>query len=231
MKIEVLATPELVARKAASIMADEARSSVSARGRFVLGISGGQLTPAVLREFARQDVPWDRIDIVQVDERIAPRGHTDRNLTAQLDALHDAPLEPGRIHPMPVEESDLTAAARSYSALLHRLAGANGVLDLAHLGLGPDGHTASLVPGDRVLGVSDADIALTGEYKGRCRMTMTYPLLNRSRRILWVVAGGEKAAPLSRLQRGDPSIPAGRIQSANALVIADAEAARLLPAT
>jgi 6-phosphogluconolactonase/glucosamine-6-phosphate isomerase/deaminase len=99
------------------------------------------------------------------------------------------------------------------------------VLDLAHLGLGPDGHTASLVPGDPVLDVTDADVALTGVYQGRRRMTLTYPMLNRARRIVWLVTGGEKAEMLARLGRGDQSIPAGRIDQHQALVLADHEAA------
>src|SRR5256884_8188894 len=86
-----------------------------------------------------------------------------------------------------------------------------------NLGLGPDGHTASLVPGDPVLDVTDADVALTGVYQGRRRMTSTYPVLNRARRVLWLVTGKDKVAALGRLRAGDVSIPAGRIQRGNAL--------------
>ena len=112
-----------------------------------------------------------------------------------------------------------------YAQTLQEIAGSPPVLDLVHLGLGPDGHTASLVPGDPVLDVTDADVALTGVYQGRRRMTLTYPILNRARRILWLVTGSEKAGPLVRLRQGDPSIPAGRVRQDQALVLADRAAA------
>jgi 6-phosphogluconolactonase len=95
------------------------------------------------------------------------------------------------------------------------------VLDLVHLGLGPDGHTASLVPGDSVLDVTDTDVALAGPYQGRRRMTLTYPALDRARRILWLVTGEEKVLMLARLRDGDTSIPAGRVSQHHALVLAD----------
>jgi 6-phosphogluconolactonase len=164
--------------------------------------------------------------VVQVDERIAPAGDPDRNLTHLRESLlSHAPLPPAQIHAMPVEESDLEAAARSYASMLQQIAGSPPVLDLAHLGLGPDGHTASLVPEDPVLNVTDRDVALTDVYMGRHRMTLTYPMLNRSRRILWVATGGEKASMLPRLRAGDATIPAGRIRQDNALLLADRPAA------
>ena len=128
---------------------------------------------------------------------------------------------------MPVESPDLEAAAVLYASMLQDIAGSPPVLDLAHLGLGPDGHTASLVPGDPVLEVTDADVAVTGgAYQGRRRMTLTYPMLNRSRRILWLVTGSEKVDMLARLRAGDRSIPAGRVTQDRAVVLADRAAAR-----
>jgi 6-phosphogluconolactonase len=135
--------------------------------------------------------------------------------------LANAPLPAEQIHAMPVEEADLQAAARRYAHTLEQIAGIPPVLDLAHLGLGPDGHTASLVPNDPVLSVTDRDVALTGLYQNRRRMTLTYPMLNRSRRILWVVTGSDKVAALARLRAADVSIPAGRIRQEQALVLAD----------
>lgn len=222
MKIEVLADAEAVAQRAAELIADEARISVSARGRFVMAVSGGHTPWLMLKALAGQPVPWESVHVVQVDERVAPAGDPDRNLTHLRESLlQRAPLRPEQIHAMPVESPDLEAAARQYAQVLREIAGSPPTLDLAHLGLGPDGHTASLVPGDPVLDVAGADVALTGVYLGRRRMTLTYPILNRSRQVLWLVTGDEKVEMLARLRQGDVSIPAGRIRRDLALVLAD----------
>jgi 6-phosphogluconolactonase len=229
MKIEVFADPDRVAREAAHIIAAEARGAVAARGRFVAAFSGGQTPWLMLRALADEDVPWDKVHIVQVDERVAPAGDRDRNLTHLRESLLDhAPVPPDHVHAMPVEEPDLNAAAAQYALTLESVAGSSPVLDLAHLGLGPDGHTASLVPGDPVLEIANADVAVTGAYQGHPRMTLTYPILNRSRRILWMVTGGEKAGMLVRLRNGDQSIPAGRLHQDAALILADRAAAEQL---
>jgi 6-phosphogluconolactonase len=226
MKIEVLADAEEVANKAAAIIAAEALTAVAARGRFIMAVSGGHTPWLMLRALAGEEVPWMGVHVVQVDERVAPAGHADRNLTHLRESLlAQAPLRPEQIHAMPVEGLDLAAGAARYAMSLREIAGAPPVLDLAHLGLGPDGHTASLVPGDPVLSVTDADVGLTGVYQGRRRMTLTYPILNRSRRILWLVTGSEKAGMLARLRDGDASIPAGRVRQDRALLLADRSAA------
>lgn len=176
----------------------------------------------MLRCLARENVPWKSVQVLQVDERVAPAGEPDRNLTLLQDSLlKHVPVPPEQVHPMPVEEGDLEAAARNYAHTLEQIAGAPPVIDLAHLGLGPDGHTASLVPRDPVLNVNDRDVALTRVYEKHRRMTLTYPALNRARRILWVVMGAQKAPMLMRLRDGDSSIPAGRIQRHRAFVLAD----------
>src|SRR5258708_26199258 len=226
MRMEVLDTAESVAQRAAVVIAEEARKAVAARGRFVIAVSGGHTPWMMLRALASAEVPWPAVHIVQVDERVAPAGHPDRNLTHLRESLLDhAPLADGQIHDMPVESTDLESAAGQYSATLRQVAGSPPVLDLVHLGLGPDGHTASLVPGDPVLNVDDADVAMTGNYQGRRRMTLTYPMINRSRRVLWVVTGAEKVPMLRRLVDGDESIPAGRIRREQAIVLADEAAA------
>jgi 6-phosphogluconolactonase len=225
MKVEVFADADAVARQAAALIAAEARAAVAARGRFIAAVSGGHTPWAMLRVLGTEDVPWPSVYITQVDERIAPAGDPDRNLTHIRESLH-APLRPEQLLPMPVEASDLQAAVARYTATLLELAGSPPVLDLVHLGLGPDGHTASLVPGDRVLEVTDADVALTGVYQGRRRMTLTYPIINRSRRILWLVTGSEKIEMLARLRKGDVSIPAGRVRQDQAVVFADQAAAQ-----
>ena len=226
MKIEVYSNAEAVAQKAAALVAAEARTAVAARGAFVMAVSGGHTPWQMLRALAGEDVPWDAVRVVQVDERVAPTGDPDRNLTHLYESLVEhAPLRPDRIHAMPVESSNLQDACGEYARTLRTIAGSPPVLDLIHLGLGPDGHTASLVPGDAVLEIKDADVALTGLYQGRRRMTLTYPILNRSRRVLWLVTGSEKAGMLARLRAGDAQIPAGRVRADHALVLADRTAA------
>jgi 6-phosphogluconolactonase len=226
MRIETLADADAVARTGATFTAEEARAAIAARGRFVMAISGGRTPWTMLRLLADEPMPWEAVHVVQVDERVAPDGDPDRNLTHLRESLlAHCPLRPEQVHAMPVESADLDAACRQYALTLQQLAGSPPVVDLAHLGLGPDGHTASLVPGDPVLDVTDKDVAPTGPYQARRRMTLTYPMLNRSRRILWLVTGGEKADMLSRLLAGDRSIPAGRIDQHQAVVLADHEAA------
>ena len=226
--MEILADPEAVARAAAAFIAAEVRAAVTARGRFCVAVSGGQTPWQMLRLLAREAVPWEGVHVFQVDERVAPAGHPDRNLTHLRESLGQASLPSDQLHAMPVEAEDLTAAVARYAGTLQALAGFPPILDLVHLGLGPDGHTASLVPGDAVLDVTDADVALTGIYQGRRRMTLTYPVLNRARRILWLVTGSEKAGMLVRLYAGDRSIPAGRVSQDQAMVLADQAAASLL---
>ena len=226
MKLEVFEDAEAVARAAAATIAADARAAVAARERFIMAVSGGKTPWIMLRALANEEVPWKDVHVFQVDERIAPAGDPDRNLThLRASLLEHAPLPPQQIYAMPVELPDLEAAAKQYAQTLEQVAGSPPVLDLAHLGMGPDGHTASLVPGDPVLNVTDADVGLTGVYMGRRRMTLTYPVLNRSRRILWLMTGIEKVAMLPRLLEGDTTIPAGRISRDQAVVLADRAAA------
>jgi 6-phosphogluconolactonase len=226
MNIEILIDADAVARKAAEIIAAEARATVAERGRFIMAVSGGHTPWKMLRALANEKVPWEGVRVVQVDERVAPAGDPDRNLSHLRESLLEhAPLRPEQILAMPVEWSDLDAAAIRYAMTLKEIAGSPPVLDLAHLGLGPDGHTASLVPGDPVLNVTDSDVALTGVYQGRRRMTLTYPILNRARRVLWLVTGNDKVDALARLREGDTSIPGGKIHRDQAVVLADQAAA------
>ncbi len=222
MKIEVYSDDESTARAAAKYVAAEASSAVAARGRFVMAVSGGRTPWIMLRALATEELPWRYIHVVQVDERVAPAGHSDRNLTHLLESLlAHSPIRPEQIHAMPVESPDLEAGVAQYAATLRDIAGSPPLLDLVHLGLGPDGHTASLVPGDPVLKITEADVALTAEYQYRRRMTLTYPIINRARRILWLATGSEKAGMLARLRQGDQSIPAGKISQERAVIFAD----------
>jgi 6-phosphogluconolactonase len=216
LQVEVLSDDRAVAERGAEIVAAAAEAALAERGRFTFAVSGGR-TPWTMFEGLYGRMPWEKVTIFQVDERIAPEGDPDRNLT-----LLQRSLPPGGaadVRPLPVWAEDLDAAAARYAE------GLPEQLDLVHLGLGPDGHTASLLPGDPVLDVSERDVAVTGEYQGRRRMTLTYPAINRARKILWLVTGEDKVDALARLRASDPSIPAGRISTAHALVVADAAAA------
>ena len=226
MKINVQVNADEAAKVGAKFIAAEAWAAVKARGRFVMAVSGGNVPWRMFRALAAESMPWNAVHVVQVDERVAPAGDPDRNLTHLEDSLFShAPLLPSQIYPMPVEEDDLEAAAAKYARQLEEIIGSPPILDLVHLGLGPDGHTASLVPGDPVVNITDRDVAVTGIYQNRKRMTLTYPILNRARNILWLVTGAEKKEILHRLYNGDPSIPAGRIQRDAAVLLADGAAA------
>ena len=216
LEIEVLPDGRAVAQRGAEIVGSAAATAIAERGQFTFAVSGGRTPWAMFADLAGK-LPWEKVTIFQVDERVAPDGDPDRNLT-----LLEQSLPPGGaadVRAMPVWSEDLEAAAAMYAEALPEQ------LDLVHLGLGPDGHTASLVPGDPVLDVTDRDVAVTGVYQGRRRMTLTYPALNRARQILWLVTGEDKVDALARLRAGDASIPAGRVSTAHAVVVADEAAA------
>jgi 6-phosphogluconolactonase len=216
-ELVVLADADAAARRGAAVIAAAARSAVAERGTFALAVSGGSGPLSLWDHLADEGLPWDRTSVWQVDERIAPDGDADRNLTGLLERLPDDARS--RVRPMPVTDHDLEAAAAGYAAELP------DAFDLVHLGIGTDGHTASLIPGDPVLDVTDRDVALTGEYEGRRRMTLTYPALDRARFVLWFVRGPDKAEILPSMLAGDPSIPAGRVRAERQLVVADEAAA------
>ena len=226
MNVEILPDVDSLARRAAAVIAADARAAVSARGRFVMAVSGGKSPWLMLADLANEDVPWANVHVFQIDERIAPAGDPDRNYVHLRDSLlQHAPIPPEQIYAMPVESPNVEAAAKEYAHTLEGVAGKPPVLDLAHLGLGPDGHCASFIPGDPVLNVMDRDVAITGVYQGRRRMTLTYPVINRSRRILWLVSGKDKVSAFPKLRAADPSIPAGRISQTQGLLLADRAAA------
>jgi 6-phosphogluconolactonase len=217
LALEVLPDPAAVARRAAELVHQHALLVVAERGEFTFAVSGGRSPWLMFGELASEDFPWAQTSIYQVDERVAPAGDAERNLTMLQDSL--GPAASADVRPMPVNDSDLEAAAAAYARSLPER------FDLIHLGLGPDGHTASLVPGDPVLEVHDRDVALTAPYQGLERMTLTYPVLERARVVLWLVTGAEKVDALRRLRAHDPSIPAGRVPVEHATVLADMAAA------
>lgn len=233
LKLHVFRNAEIAAQRAATFIAEQAQRTVELQGQFVLALSGGETPRQMLKKLATEDMPWAALRVVQVDERVAPAGDAARNLALlQANFLAPSRLMPQQIYPMPVETRDLELAARNYAEVLEHLGGSPPVLDLVHLGLGTDGHTASLVPGGPALHVMDADVALTGMYQGHRRMTLTYPIISRARCILWLVTGAAKANMLARLCNDDTTIPAGRIARERAVVFADqASAARLAAST
>lgn len=226
LEAQVFPDADAAARAAAGFISRSARRALERQDRFLLALSGGRTPGRMFNHLAAEDLPWPWVHLLQADERAAPADSAERSLTnLQMNLLMQARHPQPQIHPMPVEMADLEAGARAYTRTLERLGGSPPVLDMVHLGLGADGHAASLVPGDPVLDVVDADVGLTGLYNGRRRMTLTFPLINRARSVLWLVTGAEKAEMLRRLCSGDTSMPAGRIDRARAVVFADQEAA------
>ena len=215
-ELEILPDAEAVAERGAELVAERAAEAVADHGTFTFAVSGGRTPWAMFAHLAGK-MPWEKVTIFQVDERVAPEGDPDRNLTQLQRSL--PPGGAADVRAMPVEDDDLERAAADYASALP------DALDLVHLGLGPDGHTASLIPGDPVLEVRDRAVAVTGEYQGRRRMTLTYPTLERARHELWLVTGEDKVDALRRLLASDRSIPAGRLKATHSLVLADEAAA------
>jgi 6-phosphogluconolactonase len=219
IELEVAGDEKAASRRAAELIAAAGAEAAAERGRFAFAMSGGRSPWAMLAILGDlEEMPWDRTELFQVDERVDAPGSPDRNLTHMVLGLSMA-HQPA-LRPMPVTQRDLDAAAREYEASLPDR------FDAIHLGLGPDGHTASLVPGDPVLEVRDRRVAITGgTYQGHTRMTLTYPALEDARRIVWLVTGPDKREPLSKLLEGDESIPAGRVRNEETIVVADEAAA------
>jgi 6-phosphogluconolactonase len=214
--LEVVADEKAAARRAAELIEAAGAETLAERpGPFSLAMSGGRTPWAMLAILGElEEMPWEATELFQVDERIASPGSEERNLTHMVLGLsmdHQASLRP-----MPVTQRDLDAAASEYERTLPE------PLDCVHLGLGADGHTASLVPDDPVLGVTDRRVAVTEiAYQGHRRMTLTYPALAEARRIVWLVTGPEKRDALARLLTADQLIPAGRVENPNMTVVAD----------
>jgi 6-phosphogluconolactonase len=222
LKTEIFPSADQVAERAAAYIEQLIRETLLEKKTFSMAISGGRTPWEMLKILSKASLPWTRVNLFQVDERVAPDGHADRNLTQLFRAIEGSPLVT-RLHifPMPVTAENLDAASLEYAKLIQDITEGEG-LDLIHLGMGSDGHTASLVPGDGVLDVNDRAVAYTQQlYQGRIRMTLTYPILNSAKKILWIVTGAEKQEMVQRLLNLDPSIPAGKVSQANALLLVD----------
>jgi 6-phosphogluconolactonase len=224
VEVEILADGPALAGRAADLMAEQLAAAIGARSRATLAVSGGSTPAAFLAELADRPLPWEAVHIFQVDERVAPPGHAERNLTGLREALLDRVRIPAaNVHPMPVEDPDLEAAAAAYAKEIRALTGPGGRLDVVHLGVGDDGHTASWPPGDPVVDAAD-DVAVVGAFNGWRRMTLTPPAINRAGWIVWLIAGSAKAPVVARLLAGDPAIPASRVRRHDATLLADAAA-------
>lgn len=222
MEIRQCDTPEDVAVAGANFIHARAMEAINERTQFTLALSGGSTPWAMLGKLAEYEIHWDKVRVIQVDERAAPDGDPERNLVHIQENFADRiSLPPENLYAMPVNIEDLNGGARQYEQTLVALAGGEPVIDVIHLGLGDDGHTASLVPGDPVLEVSDRDVATTQAYNDRRRMTLTYPIINRARHILWLIAGARKGEMLRRLILADAGIPAGQVSQDQATVVAD----------
>ncbi len=232
MQVEVLPEAGAAARWAASFIARRAHEAVRERGRFLLALSGGESPLPMFEALSRESLPWQHIEIFQADERAAPRGSTARNWTQIERLLLDPVGLPARQrHPMPADAHDLEVAAADYTETLLQHAGTPPVLDLIHLGLGSDGHTASLFPGDAALDSDNLWVSATAAHNGYRRMTLTLPGLARARCILWLVCGAGKADMLARLAQGDETIPSGRVPRDQAWIATDTAAASRLART
>ena len=226
-RLAVAENAEAAARLAAQTIADNVRRAIDARGRAAVALSGGRTPRRMLELLASEDLPWERIDFFQVDERVAPTGDPDRNSVCVAAAFERiVAAHPERFHWMPVESGDLASAARQYSATLHSLLPASAALDVVHLGIGGDGHTASLFPGSPLLDETQRDVAMAASHQGRERMTLTFGMLNRAHSIVWLVTGSDKQSVLARLMKADAGLVASRVRRDVAVVVADAAAAR-----
>ncbi len=222
--VEILADGPALAGRAADLVAGKLAEAVDTRARATLAVSGGSTPAAFLAALANRKLPWERVHIFQVDERVAPLGGPERNLTGLREALLDrVPIPSGNVHPMPVDEPDLAAAAAAYGDEIRDVVGPDSRLDVVHLGVGDDGHTASWPPGDPVVDTTE-DVAVVGPFNGRLRMTLTPPAINRAGWIVWLITGSAKAPVVRRLVAGDPALPASRVRRHDATLLVDSAA-------
>lgn len=231
MRIHVLPTAEEAAQRAAQWLRAEIGRATASRGRCLVALSGGRTPARMLHDLRRLRVHWHGVEVFQVDERVVAAADERRN-ARQITDLLIAPdaLAAEAFHGMPVEHRPLADGAADYAALLAERCGTPPVLDVVHLGVGADGHTASLLVGDPLLAEQNLDVGISGVHQGVRRMTLTYRVLNAARHRLWLVTGAGKARALRALWDGDTAVPAGRVAREASLVFADAEAAAALPA-
>jgi 6-phosphogluconolactonase len=221
-ELVLLANPKAVAQEAAQRFAQWAQDAVAGRGRFRVALAGGGTPGALYQLLAsepyRSQIPWPQTDVFWGDERHLPAGDPGRNDTAVLPLLALAGIPALNVHPMPYAPGDPDAAARQYEDDLRRQTQPHTpLLDLTILGLGDDGHTASLFPGTPALDeAARLVVANYAAYADRHpeRVTLTFPAINASAVVLFLVTGAGKRAMLRRVLGApeDPLLPAQRVQ-------------------
>jgi 6-phosphogluconolactonase len=211
-ELRIFDDAEALAHAASDYVLEYAQALTSGSSQFSFAVSGGKSPWVMLSDLAKEHLDWDRTVIYQVDERVAPDGDDLRNLTHLRSSLASTSAT---IEPMEVNAPDVDAAAERYAALLP------AQFELIHLGMGPDGHCASLIPNDPVLDVTDRLVAVSDVYQGTRRMTLTYPALSTAKQLLWLISGSDKQEALAKLLDSDPSIPAGRVEAASSIIMAD----------
>lgn len=214
MRVEICADPAAAARLAAAAITSTVATCIGKRGTARLAMSGGRSAEQLVADLVQQNVDWNSVELFQVDEREVPPDDLDSNWRRLAPLV--AEIRGGSTHRMPVEHAD---ADLRYESLLAG-EGAQPHVDVVHLGLGADGHTASLVPGDASASVEERAVVWTGEYQGHRRLTLTAPVLRAARQV-WLVTGAEKAEALARLRHHDDSLVAARVVTTSAVVIAD----------
>ena len=229
-KLEILADPEALSHRVADWLLEMATAKA---GIFAVSLSGGSTPKQLYERLAeppyRETFPWSRTHWFWGDERFVPHDDALSNYRMVRQALLSrAPIPAANVHPMPTKGLSPEAAASAYERKLksfygaERLDPARPLFDVTFLGLGPDGHTASLFPGTAVLAERDRWVAAVVGIKSEARITLTYPALESSRNVAFLVVGKEKRAILGRLCRGDASLPAAHLRSVGALwVFAD----------
>jgi len=224
IEVEVLPDGAALAGRTADLVATRLGEAIETRGQATLALSGGSTPLGFFAELAGRKLAWEAVHVFQVDERVAPPGHPDRNFEGLRRALLDrVPIPPANVHPMPVEEPELQGAAAAYAGEIRDVTGPDGRIDVLHLGLGDDGHTASWPPGDPVVDAT-SDVAVVGPFNGRLRMTLTPPAVNRSGWIVWQISGAAKAPVVARLLQGDAALPASRVRRHDVTLLTDTAA-------
>lgn len=237
-RVVVLPTASAVAGAAADRVVSVARNAIRRRGRFCVALSGGSTPRAtydLLVSRPRVDaVDWSRAEFFWADERAVPLDHRDSNFGAAKEHLldHLPGIKRDAIHRMPADEPDRDAAAERYEAEIARVFGVSPgaprppAFDLIWLGMGADGHTASLFPGSTALGERRRWVVATwAPGPAAWRMTLTQPLINAARTVLFVVTGADKASGLRSVESGSRELPAARIRARSTLFLVDALAA------